>query len=124
MIGREALRYLLAGGVNTAFSYAAYLLLLGWLHYRLAYLLSFVLGVLLSFVLLRHFVFVRPGRRHALLRVGVNHVVQLGLSLAVVELWVRWLQAPQALAPLAAVLLVMPVVFVLQRWVFAPHVHA
>lgn len=124
MIGREALRYLLAGGVNTTFSYAIYLLLLNWLHYRLAYVASFVLGVFLSFALLRHFVFVRPGRHFALLRVGVNHAVQLGLNLMVVELWVRWLQAPEALAPLVAVLLVVPLVFVLQRWVFAPRVQA
>ena len=36
MIGREALRYVLAGGVNTAVGYLLYLLMLPALGYRAA----------------------------------------------------------------------------------------
>lgn len=61
MIAREALRYLAAGGANTAVTYALYLALLQWLDYRLAYALAFACGVGLSFLLLRHAVFARPG---------------------------------------------------------------
>ena len=57
MIAREVLRYLLAGGVNTVVSYGLYLALLRVLDYRTAYVLAFVAGIALSFVLLRHMVF-------------------------------------------------------------------
>ena len=124
MMAREALRYLLAGGFNTAFSYCVYLLLLRWLHYRLAYVLAFVAGVGLSFLLLRHLVFARPGKRFSLVWVGLIHGLQLALSLAVVELWVQWLHGPIALAPLVALALVVPLSFALQRWVFSPHATA
>ena len=70
MIVREGLRYLVAGGANTAVTYALYLALLQVLDYRLAYALAFVAGIGLSFVLLRHLVFARRGKRHSLAWLG------------------------------------------------------
>lgn len=121
MIVREALRYLAAGGVNTAATWALYLVLLQRLDYRLAYVLAFVAGVGLSFVLLRHLVFARPGKRHALAWLAASQLLQLGLGLAVVQAWVAWLQAPAWLAPLAAIAVCVPLLFVIQRWIFTPH---
>ncbi len=122
MMAGEALRYLLAGGINTLVTYIAYLMLLQVLHYRWAYVLAFALGVGLSFVLLRHLVFARPGKRYSLAYVAASHGLQLLLGLLVVELWVVWLHGPAWLAPLAAVLVCVPIMFVLQRWIFTPHV--
>ena len=121
MIAREVLRYLLAGGVNTVLSYGLYLALLRVLDYRTAYVLAFVAGIALSFVLLRHMVFARPGKRFSWAYVAASHGLQLALGLAVVEAWVAWLHGPAWLAPLVAVLVCVPVIFVLQRWIFTPH---
>ena len=120
-MAREALRYLLAGGANTALTYLLYLALLRLLDYRWAYVLAFLAGVALSFVLLRHVVFARPGKRFSWVYVTASHGVQLGLGLVVVEAWVAWLRGPAWLAPLAAALVCVPVIFVLQRWIFTPH---
>ena len=121
MIAREALRYGAAGGVNTAVTWALYLGLLQVLDYRLAYGLAFVAGIGLSFVLLRHLVFVRPGKRHSLAWLAASQVLQLGLGQAVVQAWVAWLQAPAWLAPLAAIAVCVPIMFFIQRWIFTPH---
>ncbi len=121
MIAREALRYVLAGATNTALTYALYLGLLRWLHYRWAYLLAFVAGIGLSFLLLRHLVFGRPGKRYSLVYVAASHGLQLGLGLAVVEAWVAWLGGPTWAAPLVAAMVSVPMLFVLQRWIFTPH---
>ena len=121
MIAREALRYLLAGGANTLVTYVLYLALLQVMHYRTAYVLAFIVGIGLSFLLLRHMVFARPGKRFSLAYVAASHGLQLGLGLAVVECWVAWLHGPAWLAPVAAVLVSVPVMFVLQRWIFTPH---
>ena len=121
MIAGQALRFVLAGGVNTAVTYLLYLALLPVLGYRTAYVLAFVLGIGLSFLLLRHAVFARPGKRFSLLYVMVSHVVNLALSLAVVELAVRWLRVPAWAAPLLAMALCVPVMFFVQRWIFSPH---
>ena len=66
----ESVRYLLAGGLNTLASYALYLALLQAMDYRAAYVLAFVAGIALSFALLRHAVFARPGRPFSLLWVA------------------------------------------------------
>lgn len=121
MIAREALRYLAAGGANTLVTWALYLGLLQVLDYRLAYVLAFVAGIGLSFVLLRHLVFARPGKRHSLAWLAASQVLQLGLGLAVVQAWVGWLHAPAWLAPLAAIAVCVPLMFFLQRWIFTPH---
>lgn len=121
MIAREALRYLLAGATNTLATYLLYLALLQVLHYRLAYVLAFVAGIGLSFLLLRHVVFARPGKRFSLGYVAASHGLQLGLGLAVVEAWVSWLRGPAWLAPLVAAVVCVPLMFALQRWIFTPH---
>ena len=121
MIGREVLRYGAAGGVNTVATYALYLGLLRLVDYRLAYALAFVAGIGLSFLLLRHLVFARPGKRHSLAWLAASQLLQLVLGLLVVQAWVAWLQAPAWLAPLAAVVVCVPLMFILQRWIFTPH---
>ena len=121
MIAREVLRYLLAGGVNTVVSYGLYLALLRVLDYRTAYVLAFVAGIALSFVLLRHMVFARPGKRFSWAYVAASHGLQLVLGLAVVEAWVAWLGGPTWAAPLVAAMVSVPMLFVLQRWIFTPH---
>ncbi|MDO5624838.1 MAG: GtrA family protein [Pseudomonadota bacterium] len=117
----QFVRYLLAGGVNTAISYGIYLGLLGPLGYRMAYPLAFVAGIGLSFLLLRHWVFARAGRRFSLGLVALGHGAQLALGWVVVEVWVAWLHMPDALAPLAAIVVCVPLMFALQRWVFSSH---
>lgn len=121
MIAREAWRYLVAGGVNTAVTYVLYLAMLTWLDYRLAYVLAFVAGIGLSFLLLRHLVFARPGKRHSLAWLAASQVLQLGLGLVVVQAWVAWLHAPVWLAPLAAIAVCVPLMFFIQRWIFTSH---
>ena len=121
MIAREALRYLVAGAAYTLLTYVLYLVLLQVLHYRWAYLLAFIAGIGLSFLLLRHVVFERPGKRFALAYVASSHALQLALGLMVVEAWVAWLRGPAWLAPLVAAVVCVPVMFALQRWIFTSH---
>ncbi len=121
MPARYGVRYLIAGGVNTIVTYIVYLLLLTPVGYRIAYFLAFILGIGLSFVLLRRWVFSRPGKPFALLYVGLSHVAQLVLGWLVIEFWVVWMQQSQRLAPLVAVGVSVPLMFLIQRWIFSPH---
>ena len=113
-------RYLLSGAFNTLLSYLLYLALLPAIGYRASYVVSFLVGVALSFLLLRFAVFRVRGRRLSALYVAASHVIQLMLGLVVVELWVSVLRAPPALAALAAVAVCVPLMFLAQRWVFTP----
>lgn len=118
MLTHQALRYLLAGAVNTAFSYLVYLLLLRALGYRWAYLLAFLAGIALSWALMRYAVFRQAGRRFSGAWVSLSHVGQLALGLLLVEWWVRGLGGGAAWAPLFAVAICVPLMFLVQRWIF------
>lgn len=118
---REAGRYLLAGAANTGITYGLYLTLLRAVDYRWAYLLAFTAGIGLSFLLLRHLVFARPGKRFSLAYLAASHGLQLGLGFLTVQAWVLCLHGPAWAAPLAAVAVCVPVMFLVQRWIFTPH---
>jgi putative flippase GtrA len=121
VIVREGLRYLAAGAINTLITNLLYLFFLTLMSYRWAYGLAFFSGVGLSFLLLRYAVFARQGRRFAFPLVAASHAMQFGLGLLVVECWVTWLHGPAAPAPLVAAAVCVPVLFVVQRWVFTRH---
>ena len=63
-------------------------------------------------------VFARPGKRFSLAYVAASHMLQLALGLAVVEMTVRWMRVPAWLAPLIAIAVCVPRMFVIQRWIF------
>lgn len=111
-------RYLLSGAFNTLLSYLLYLALLPVVGYRVSYVVSFVIGIGVSFLLLRFAVFRTAGRRLSAVYVAASHLIQLGLGLAIVEVWVSVLRGPPALAALAAIAVCVPLVFLVQRWVF------
>ena len=117
-------RYLLSGGSNTLVTWLVYWALLRWLDYRVAYVIAFVLGIGLSFALLRLAVFQRAGRPHSWLYVALSYLVQLGLGLGVVELWVRGLGGAPWLAPVVSVVVCLPLMFAFHRWVFSPPAHS
>lgn len=119
---REWWRYLCAGGFNTLATYTIYLFLLRTLDYKVSYIVAFFLGIAISFVLLRHLVFMRKGRPFSLLWLAASQMLQLFLGLAVVHAWVAWLNGAQWLAPLASLAVCVPLMFALQRWIFTPNV--
>ena len=64
----EFVRFLLAGGVNTLLSYGIYLLFLLLFPYRIAYTISFLAGIALSYWLVSRFVFQRSLSLHSALQ--------------------------------------------------------
>src|SRR5262245_8344915 len=63
----ESIRFIIAGGVNTLVTYLAYLLLLPFLGYALAYTVTYIAGIFLAYYLSARFVFCRPLQwRHAI----------------------------------------------------------
>ena len=112
-------RYLLAGATNTAFGYLLYLALLQVASYRVAYAVSFAAGMALSYLLMRFAVFRAPGRRFSQIWVAASHLIQLALGMVIVEIWIKVLHGSPALAALAAVAVCVPLMFVVQRWIFS-----
>jgi putative flippase GtrA len=118
--GREGGRFLVAGAINTACTFALYWLLLPTLGYGPAYTISFVAGIILSYVLNSVFVFrTRVSLKTAAIFPSV-YLVQYLLGLLVLWAWVDVFGLPAAWGVFATVAISLPVTFVMSRWILAP----
>lgn len=113
----QVLRFLLAGGFNTLLTLGLYWLLLPVIGYGPAYTISFVAGIVISYVLNARFVFrVAASQRSAILFPGV-YAVQYCAGLAVLWLWSSVLGLSPAYGVVASIAVTVPITFVLARLV-------
>jgi putative flippase GtrA len=111
----EFTRFLISGAVNTAVSYAVYLLLLAIVPYLVAYTISYVVGIAISYLLLTRFVF-KTGRRLATaMRFPLVYVGQYLMSSAVIVLLVEAMDVRASIAAIVAIAVSIPITFVLSR---------
>lgn len=111
-------RFLLTGGLNTGITYALYLVLLSVFPYTWAYSISYVCGIVFAFVMSRFFVFKEHQGIKSILFFPLVYVAQYVLGMFVVWFWVKQLSLPEYLAPLAAIILSLPLTYVLTKLVF------
>lgn len=113
----QALRFLLAGGINTLATLGLYWLLLPAIGYGPAYTVSFVAGIAISYLLNVRFVFrVAASPRSAVLFPGV-YAVQYCVGLAVLWLWSSVLGLSPAYGVIASIAVTVPLTFILARLV-------
>lgn len=113
----EFLRFLIMGGTNTIVTYVIYLLLLQWMRYEIAYTIGYAVGIVLAYALSAAFVFRQPMRKRSALRFPLVYLAQFLISLGLLRLAIEVIHIPQWLALGFAVVLTIPVTFLLSRWV-------
>lgn len=111
----QFLRFVVAGGINTALTYGFYLLLLPLFGYLAAYSVAYVVGIVLSYWLNSVFVFHEPLNWPALARFPLVYVVQYLLTAALLWVFVDALGVGERVAPLFAVAVTVPVTFLVTR---------
>lgn len=112
---RQFARFLIAGAVNTVASYVIFLLLLGFMPYLVAYTISYVIGIAISYVLLTSFVFAAPRRMATALRFPFVYVVQYLIGSAVIVLLVETWNVRAPIAAIVAIFATIPLSFLLSR---------
>ena len=110
-------RFLLTGGLNTFITYALYLTLLSVFPYTWAYSISYICGIVFAFVMSRFFVFKEHQGIKSILFFPLVYVAQYMLGMFVVWFWVRQLALPESLATLVAIILSLPMTYVLTKLV-------
>lgn len=123
---RRGLRFLVAGAAQNIASYAAYLLLLQVSDYRVAYVASYALGIVLSFVLNSLYVFHVPLRWARLVPYPLVYLAQFAAGLALTWATVELLGWPEAIAPAIVLLATLPLTYFGTRFILGarPHVPA
>jgi putative flippase GtrA len=113
----EFVRFLLAGGVNTALSYGIYLLFLLLFPYKIAYTISFLAGIALSYWLTSRFVFQRGLSLRSALRYPLIYLFQYVMGLIILTLLVEQFHMKARWAPVIVVVCTIPLTFLLSRFV-------
>ena len=111
----EFTRFLVAGAINTAVSYAVYLLLLAFVPYLIAYTISYVVGIAISYLLLTRFVFKTERRLATAMRFPLVYVAQYLMSSAVIVLLVETMDMRASIAAIVAIAVSIPITFLLSR---------
>lgn len=118
LFGLSSARFLLSGGLNTALTYGIYLALMNFMGYRNSYTIAYVSGIILAYVFNRFFVFKAHGGMRSIVFLPLIYVAQYLASLLILWVWVEQLYQTAYLAPLVAIVLTLPLTFILSRWAF------
>jgi len=115
LLAHDKVRFVLAGGSTTAFSYLLYWGLLQVLTPKPAYALAYVAGIGWSYIVTSAWVFRRAPTWRGLAAFPLVYAVQAAVSFGVFVLLIDLAGLPPLLAPLATVILAMPLTYLLGR---------
>lgn len=111
------LRFALGGALNTGLSYGLYVLLHRWLPYQAAYALAYAAGIVFAYWFNARFVFHVPLSWRGLFAYPLVYLVQYLASAVLLELLVTRMSVPAVFAPLLVSAVMLPLTFVMSRWV-------
>lgn len=113
-MGREFNAFFIVGVVNTGVYYSLYLggLHLMQLQYVIAHFTAVIISMAVSFLLNSYFTFhVKPTWKKFFL-FPVTQLVNIGVTFLVLFVLVEWLHLNSSIAPLAALVVTVPITFV------------
>ena len=110
-------RFGITGGVSSLIHYGAYCVALMWTGIATAYTIGYLVGLVCNYVLTTFFTFQRhPSRGNALGFVG-SHIINYLLEILLLEAFL-WMGLGELIAPIAVMIIVVPINFLLLRYVF------
>jgi len=113
---RDLIKFIIGGGINTAFTFGLYYGLQIMLPYQVAYALAFATGIVFSYWFNATIVFKTAVSWKGFFAFPLVYLVQYLLSAMLLSVFVERLGIPQGFAPLVVIVVTIPVTFVLTRW--------
>jgi putative flippase GtrA len=115
VIGSDKLRFLIAGASTTAFSYLLYAAMLPWVAPKIAYAVSYVVGIVWSYTVNSVWVFGGRWTWKGLASYPLVYLVQALLSFFLFSFLLQHAQVHPLVAPLVTLVLMLPVTYLLGR---------
>jgi putative flippase GtrA len=113
------LKFLIAGGLNTAITYGIYLILLMVIPYIASYTISYIAGIVIAYLLNRFFVFKSHQGIKSIALLPLVYLVQYVVSILILWCWVEKLGFADRLAPLAAIIITIPITYIFSKLAFS-----
>lgn len=114
-------RFLIMGVLNTIATFSIYVALKTALDYQIAYLLSYVSGIVFAYLMNALVVFKKRVSLRTFIRFPLVYVVQYVAGAILLELFVRVLGLSVTFAPLFVIILTLPLTFFLSRFVLSKY---
>ena len=112
---KKFFRFIFFGGINTAATYGIYILLSQLIHYQTAYLVAYVSGIALAYLLNLLFVFNTRSSTKKALTYPIIYIVQYLLGALLMYLFLGKLNLSNAVAPLIVAVLLLPVSYYMNK---------
>lgn len=110
-------RFVVVGVIATAIHYGIYLLLLKYINETIAYSIGYAISFICNFVLTCLFTFEKKPNIRRGAGFGLAHVVNYILHVLLLNFFI-WVDVDANMAPLPTFLIVIPLNFILLRYVF------
>jgi|JFJP01.1.fsa_nt_gi putative flippase GtrA len=114
---KQWIRFLVGGGINTAFTYGIYLILMLFVHYQIAYLIAYIVGVVFAYWFNAVIVFKVPLSWKGLFSYPIIYIIQYTISAFLLDIFVETLQIDKTFAPLMIIIIIIPLTYVLNKYV-------
>ncbi|MNW45059.1 GtrA-like protein [compost metagenome] len=114
-LNKEFIKFVISGVLNTVATYLIYLMLLVFLEYSLAYTVSYLSGIFISYYLNTLFVFKEKISFKTFLKYPIVYVVQYTINLIMIFVLVEHLGLSEQLVPLIVVIITIPITFLLSK---------
>lgn len=115
-LSTDIFKFVIGGGINTAFTYCLYFCLQMVFAYQLAYALAFATGIVFSYWYNAVVVFKTPLTWGGFFAFPLVYLAQYLLSAGLLSVFVEQLGFLQSIALLAILPLTVPITFALSRW--------
>lgn len=110
------IKFLIGGGINTAFTYGLYFGLHVIMPYQVAYALAFAVGIVFSYFFNAIIVFKSCVSLKSFFAFPLIYLLQYLLSAVLLGVFVERLGIPESIAPAAVIILTIPITFGMTRW--------
>ena len=113
----ELIRFGIVGVIATAIHYGVYWVLMHWIYVTIAYSIGYVVSFVCNFLLTSYFTFRKRASVKKGLGFGVAHGVNYLLHVLFLHFFL-WLGVSKSMAPIPVFAMVIPINFLLVRFVF------
>lgn len=110
-------RFGVTGVISSLIHYAAYYVAIRWMGAATSYTIGYGVGLICNYFLTTFFTFQRHPSLNNLLGFVTSHIINYVMEIVFLELFL-WLGAGELLAPIWVMLIVVPINFLLLRYVF------
>lgn len=115
LLNKQFINFILFGVLNTTVTYLLYLFLSKQIHYQLAYLIVYVAGIILAYVLNLFFVFNTRSSFKKIISYPFIYIVQYAIGAGLLYILLRIFSLSNALAPLLVTIFLLPVSYYMNR---------